>query len=391
MPEDRVTITADASQYFDVLSRAGVAADRLGGAGTRIGESFIRGDRVVRVATANITQGLLTANSAADAAIISMQSLERVFRIPIGLTIFTAAAIATGAAIVSMIEKAAKAREEIRKLTSFSRSGNADFLGTDQINKNLDEITAKIEELNSQQRSRSKSLLSSLLGTGGIGPLAGVIPAQNAADQENINRLREAEVVDVFNLTSKQNDLNRAEQKRLDGADDLADLDKQEIDHKERLGKLADQAVRAGLAGTTAAEQLLSVENDRYDIAVKILKAKQQEANLKSSIKTATTVDDFFSDVGSGKFIKDFQQEQLRRQQSQIGREQIEGFRRDRDAGIPLGPIAQAELANADRLAKQEKTGLQGLINADFTNLLDLSKYDFSGLIPLSNLTIAIQ
>ncbi len=390
MPEDTLIVRTDPSNSFDVLQRLGQSADRLGASGERIGGGFLRGDRAVRVATANITQGLFMANNAADATLITMQSLERVFRIPIGLTIFTAAAIAAGAAIVNMIEKASKAREEIRKLTSFSKSGSADFLGTDQIGKNLDDVSKKIEELQSGIVTRSHSLVGGILNQ--LGPNAQkIVPAQNAADEEKISQLRQGAAEDVLKLTSKQNDLNRAEQKRLDGAEDLADLDKQEIEHKEKLGKLADLAVAAGLAGTIAAEQLLSVENDRYNIAVQILKAKQQEANLKSSIKTAEGVTGFFADVGSGRFISNFAAQQKKEADAERGRQQIEEFRKARDAGIPLGPVAAAELRDADRLAKQEKTGLPALLNADFTNLLDLSRYDFSGLIPLSGLTISIQ
>ncbi len=325
MPEDRVTITADAGQYFDVLQRAGVASDRLAGSGERIGAGFIRGDRAVRVATQNITQGLFMANNAADATLITMQSLERVFKIPLGFTIFAAGAIAAGAAIVAMIEKASKAREELFKITQFSvRSGNPDFLGTDKITQNLDQIKSKIEEITGEQVTRSHSLLSTLFGTGGIGPLAGIIPAQNAADQGKLDQLRKAAVSDVFDLTSKQNDLNRIEQERLDGAEELADLDKLETDHKERLGKLAESAVAAGLSQTDAAKQLLSVENDRYNIAVKTLQAKQSEANLKASIKTAGAITDFFSDVGSGRFVQNFKTEQQREADAERGKQQIE-------------------------------------------------------------------
>ncbi len=392
MPEDTQTVRFDPTNSFDVLQRLGQGTDRLGASGARVGESFLRGDRAVRVATQNITQGLFMANNAADATLITMQSLERVFRIPIGLTIFAAGAIAAGAAIVAMIEKASKAREELFKITQFSvRAGNPDFLGTDQISSNLDEIRKKIEEISGQEITRSHSLLSTLLGTGGVGPLSGIIPAQNAADQEKLAQLQKAAGRDVLDLTEKQNDLNRIESERLDGAEELADLDKLEIEHKERLGKLAQGAVAAGLAQTEAARQLLEAENDRFRISDATLRKKQEEIKLKESIKTANAVTDFFADVGSGRFVKNFKTEQQREADAERGKQQIEEFRKARDAGIPLGPIAAAELRDADRLAKQEKTGLPALLNADFTNLLDLSRYDFSGLTPLNGLTITIQ
>lgn len=390
MPEDRVTITADGTQYFDVLRRAGTAAESLSGSGTRIGESFLRGDRAIRVATANITQGLLTANSAADATLITMQSLERVFRVPIGLTVFAAAGIALAGVITSAIEKVQKLNEEIRKLVSFSKV-SPDFLGTDQINKNLDDIVSKIDELQAKQVTRSHSLLSTFLGTGGFSPTAGIVPALNAQDQEKLNQLIEAAKIDVLDLTEKQNDLNRVEIERLNNQEDIADLDKQELDHKERLGKLASLAAAADLAGTEAARQLLLTENDRYNVAVKILQKKQEEERLAKSIKTASTVENLFKDIGSGKFLADFKQNQIAEQLAQRGREIVAEAQDAVNRGIPIDPVLQAELRAANRAAQGTGTGLQGLLNADFTNLLELSKYDFSGLLPLNGLSVVIQ
>jgi hypothetical protein len=388
MPEDRVVITADAGQYFDVLSRAGVASDRLAGSGVRVGESFLRGDRAVRVATANITQGLFMANNAADATLITLQSLERVFRIPIGATIFAAGAIAAVEAISKIIEKEQKLREEIHALKLEATTGNAAFLGTDQISKNLTDSSAKIKEI-TDDLIGLRSGKGKFLGIDFMGSETRAFFEKQ--DEEKLAELRQGAVEDVLKLTSKQNDLNRVEMERLSGAEDQADLDKLAIDHNERLGKLLELTKNAQLQGTTAEEQLLSVENDRYNTAVAILKTKQEEVKLKESIKTANAITDFFADVGSGKFVKNFKTEQQREADAELGKQQIEEFRKARDAGIPLGPIAAAELRDADRLAKQEKTGLPALLNADFTNLLDLSRYDFSGLLPLSGLSISIQ
>ncbi len=388
MPEDTLTVRIDPSNSFDVLQRLGGASDRLGQSGERIGAGFLRGDRVVRTATANITQGLFMANNAADATLLTLQALERVFRIPIGATILAAGAIAAVEAISKIIDKEKELREDIHRLRSESMAGNAAFLGTDQINKNLSDSSAKIKEI-------TADLIALRAGKGkflGVDFMGSETRAFfEKQDEEKLNELRGAAVEDVLKLTSKQNDLNRVEMERLSGAEDLADLDKLSIEHNERLGKLAELINNAQLQETEAAEQLLSVENDRYNVAVAILKKKQEEANLAKSIKTAGAITDFFADVGSGRFIKNFDAEQKREADAERGRQQIEEFRRARDAGIPLGPVAAAELRDADRLAKQEKTGLPALLNADFTNLLDLSRYDFSGLTPLNGLTISIQ
>ncbi len=388
MPTETVTLVLDKSQYERALADVVSGQGRLSRSGTAIGESFIRGDRAVRVASANIVQGLATATSAADATLFTMQSLERVFRIPIGATILAAGGIALIEVISKALDKSRELRQEIQQITRLGLTGTADFLNTDQINANLSKATEKINAI-VKDTQELKAGKGKFLGVDLIGSETRAFFISE--NEKKLAELRGQSVDDVFKLTSKQNDLNRVELERLSGAEDLADLDKLEIEHKERLGKLAEMISAADLNGTEAAEQLLSVENDRYNVAVAILKTKQQEAQLAKSIKTAGAITDFFSDIGSGKFIQNFQAEQKREADAQRGREQIEGFRRDRQAGIPLGPVAQAELRQADRLAKQEKTGLPALLNADFTNLLDLSRYDFSGLLPLSGLTLQIQ
>ncbi len=395
MPEDTLRVTIDPSNSFDVLNRLGAGTDRLGLAGERIGAGFLRGDRVVRTATGNITQGLLMANNAADATIIAMQSLERVFKIPIGLTVFAAAAIAAGAGIVRMIEAAAKLNAEIEKLSSFSRSGSADFLGTDKIQQNLDSIKTKIEELSGSVITRSHSLASFLdqaLGVFSGRPGGSIIPAQNAADQAKINQLQEAAARDVLELTSKQNDLNATQ---LNFSKDQAELDKERITHNERLGKLAQDVVAAGLAGTTAAKQLLSVENDRYNIALAILRTKQSETRaareLKQQQDTAKQATDFFQDLGSGKFAKDFAEQQQKDIQQQQGRDLAKEIEEGQAKGFFQSPLSQAALKEARRISDRAGTSVQELANTDFSNLLELSKYDFSGLQPLSGLTLQIQ
>ncbi len=392
MPEDTLRVTIDPSNSFDVLQRLGQSTDRLGLSGERIGAGFLRGDRVVRTATANITQGLLSANNAADATIIAMQSLERVFKIPIGLTIFAAAAIAAGAAIVSMIEKAAKLNAEIEKLSSFSKSGSADFLGTDKIQGNLDSIKTKIEELSGGIITRTHSLIAGLTGAGGVGPLAGIIPAQNAKDAERIKTLQEAAARDVLELTEKQNDLNKV---ALESNKEQAELDKERITHNERLGKLAQDVVAAGLAGTNAAKQLLSTENDRYNIALAILRTKQSEVResrlLKQQQDTAKQATDFFTDLGSGKFAKDFANQQLEEQQRERAKQLVVEIEEGQKQGFFQNPLSQAILKEARRISDRAGTSIAQLAKTDFTNLLELSKYDFSGLQPLSGLTLQIQ
>ncbi len=388
MPTETVTLVLDKSQYERAISEVVAGQGRLSRSGASIGDGFLRGERVFRTATRNVVQGLATANSAADATLLTLVSLERVFRIPIAATVLAAGGFALLEVISKTLDKARLLRQEIDRLTSLSKVGSADFLGTDQINKNLADTTAKINEItkDSQELRAGKGKFLGL-------DLMGSETRANflLENEKKLTELRAQGFDDVSKLTSKQNDLNEIEQKRLDGAEDQADLDKLEIDHKERLGKLADDAAAAGLAGTEAAQQLLSVENDRFNIARQILKTKQDEANLAKSIKTAATTRDFFADVGSGRFAKNFAADQRKDFEAQAGKDFVEKIRAGQEKGFFKDPLSQAILKDAEKLAKQEKTGLPALLNADFTNLLDLSRYDFSGLLPLSGLTLQIQ
>lgn len=395
MPEDRVTITADASQYFDVLARAGVASDRLGASGARVGEGFVRGERAARVATANIVAGLATVNNAADATLIAFQSLERVFKIPIGFTVLAAGAIAAGVAISRAIDETVKLNEEVRKLASFSRIGG-DFLNTGQITENLDAIGTKVQSLISDIRSRNSNPLLNLAQN-----IAGFLPGQsgtalaigaarnflNREDEERIAELRAGAARDVLFLTEKQNDLNAAELDEIDGLKDSADLRKAEADSKQRSYNLSKLIVAAGLEGTEAARQLLSTEQDRLKIETAILEKKKQQAQTQALNKTS----DFFADVGSGRFAKAFAESQQHDLEAIQGQQLVDEIKRGQAEGFFQNPLSQAILRQAERIAQNAKTGLNALVNADFSNLLILSKYDFSGLAPLNNLTIQIQ
>lgn len=388
MADQTVTLVLDAEQYYASIAKVTKSNDALSRSGQAFGEGFLRGDRAVRVATSNIVQGLAMANNAADATLMTMMSLERVFRIPIGATIFAAAGIAGVEAIGKIVEKAQELRNQIDQIKREANFG-ATFLGTDQITKSLTDTTKTIGEVQKDMDALTVGNKGKFLGIDFMGSetRAGFIKA----DEEKLKELRGAAAQDVENLIEKQNDLNRVEQERVDGQEHLADLDKAEIDNQERLGKLAETAAAAGLKGTEQAKQLLEVESDRYNVAVRTLNVKQQLAQEKS----LTTAGDFFSDLGSDRFVGNFFGSQKHDIEAGRGQARLqmaeEELARSRAKGEPDDPILAAMVATGQRLGVSAQTGLSALIHADFSNLLMLSKYDFRGLEPLNKLTIQIQ
>ncbi len=336
MPEDRTTITADASQYFDVLGRAGAAGDRFSRTGDRIGEGFVRGERVVRTATANITAGLLLSNNAAATTLIALQGLERVFRIGILPTVAIAAGVAVLDVLHKQIERNKAAYEDLRKEIEIPLEPD-----TDAFTQRIDTLRDKMKKLKDENESFLSNFLKFLgRGTqGGLGrdtafggPAFRPTPSPKKSDAEKA--LDDAAV--------KVSDLAAARAKKIaDG--------------------ILDQA------------------------------AKLHEALAEAVQKFRGATGNLFRDIGSGQFLKDAQQRNLENQQTSVGQEMAREFEDAIARGIPIGPNAQAIVKAARGAAERGGVGVQDILNADFSNLDVLSKYDFSGLAPLSGITIQLQ
>ncbi len=339
MAEDRVTITADASQYFDVLSRAGVASDRFARSGDRIGAGFIRGERVVRTATANIAGALTMSGDAATTVLVAMQGLERVFQIGLGPTIAVAAGVKAFEVLHEQVKRTNDAYKDLKD--ELSKPLNVDPI-TAQTDTKIEDLTGKIKKLSDESESfgtrfarifsglgggLAKAFLPSFLQRGAAEALGGIAPVGPLA---------------VKTLTDAAG---------------------------KRLGAFADQRGKAILDAADKLHQALAEAAERF---------KSSTGNL-------------FRDIGSGQFIKDLQQRNLENQQTQSGQEMVRQFEQDAENGIPLGPNAAAMVKAARAAAAKGGVGIQDILNADFSNLDMLSKYDFSGLAPLSGLTIMIQ
>ncbi len=184
--------------------------------------------------------------------------------------------------------------------------------------------------------------------------------------------MRQGAAQDVLNLTSKQNDLNRVEQERLSDAEDRADLDKEAITHSEKLGKLADLITKAGLAGTVAAEQLLSVENDRYNIAVKTLEKKQAQVKAdEEAKKTQILFTRALESSDDPESLLDT------RQNEAAGALQARFFTR-------LSPSLKSKLFGGPPTEALTR-------GTDFSSLASLSGADFSGIKSLDGLTLTVK
>ncbi len=414
---DTVTLVLDAEQYHRELAKITAGNQRLGASGRAIGESYLRGDRAVRVATGNIVQGLTTATNASDALFISAASLERVFRFPIGLTIFAAAGLAAVEVINKIIEKEQKLKDEIHRVKLESTLGG-DFLSSDQIKQNLTDSSAKIKEI-SDDLVELKAGKGKFLGIDFMGSETRAF--FEAEDERKLSELRGAAGDDVLKLTSKQNELNRASQETVDKADDLAEADKLRIDHNERLGALSVLIKNAQLQETEAAKQLLSVENDRYNIAVKLNRGKLKDKLTKDATGIqASDVPGEIADfnrsitrkVNLAPILRNqaAQAEDLARAQAsqgdlveagrlhQIAQERLDKANEVEKGRAFLEADARVRFGVVGDAGSQVKPGfqnlatkLQELSGLTFKGLKDVDNLTFEGLKVLNGLTLSIQ
>ncbi len=339
MPEDRVTITADGSQYFDVLRRAGVAADRFAGSGDRIGAGFVRGERVIRTASANIAGALTMSGDAVTTVLVAMQGLERVFAIGIGPTIAVAAGVKAFEVLHEQVKRTNDAYKDLKD--ELAKPLNVDPV-TAQADTKIDELTGKIKTLSKESDSFGTRFARIFSGLGG-GLAATFLPSflQRGAAEAlgGIAPVGPAAVRTVIDASGK---------------------------------RLEAFAAQKGQAILQAAEKL-------------------HQALEEAAGRFRTSTGNLFRDIGSGQFLKDSQQRNLENLQTQRGQAVVSELEDAASKGIPLGPNAQEILKAARRAAAKGGVTIQDIIHADFSNLDALSKYDFSGLAPLSGLTLIVK
>lgn len=383
MAEDRTTITADASQYFDVLSRAGAAANRFSRTGADIGSGFIRGERVVRTATASMAQGLLTVQSAGDAAILAAQQLERVFRIGLVPTIAVAGGVAAIAFLEAEIKKTLTAYNDLRD--ELHRPLTAEIaLSPEDIASRIEAVTKATDKLIERQNTLASKIIRGIIssvpgGAGGRDDIQEAIVA-GVKRESDLRGAQADQELRISNLKRIENDEGK----------EAAEIAKANLQFEKDRAKLVEEFSTRGGNTFDFAKRFLAVQNNlgnAINAAFESARARFEKAyqSLQQTTKS------FFTDVGSGKFVKDLDQKRLEQQQEQAGRNVVNELEDARARGISLGPNAQAILDEADRISRASGFSITDLANTDFSNMLELSKYDFSGLSALDGLTISIK
>lgn len=407
MPEDRTILTADASQYFDVMARAGTAANRLAGSGERVGAGFLKGERVIETATRNITTGLLTAGDAGTALAITLEGVARSLKLPLVVGIGAAAGVTAFTIYQREVEKTNTAvknlREEMRHPLSITMDSSPSDIVTriEAVDKALKDLKERQDSIFNPQRrvdDLPSHLRDVLFET--EDPLQKEVEAgeQRRRDYAIQRANAELRIAESKQRGLSQDKLSQDTEKatlefekdRAKLLDELATkgIDKEVFDTRFRALQITrDTAIAQAKITDQLAKQLA------LDKAIADAESKRQ-SRLGQQVRSGQEATSFFEDVGSGRFFENLRAEEQRRRMEQHGRNLISEWERDLQEGrIRLGRDIHAALREADRLAARQRPdmSIQELAATDFTNLLELSKYDFSGLQPLSGLTIEIQ
>jgi len=332
---DTVTLVLDAEQYNRALAGVTTGTTRLSRAGDDIGRGFIRGERVVRTASANITASLLASGDAATTALVAMQGLERVFRIGILPTVAVAGAVAVFEVFHKQIERTKAAYDDLKKEINIPLEPD-----TDAFTQRIDTLREKMKKLKEENETFISKFMQ-FMGRGTQGGLGRDTAFGGEAFRPGFKPKSDSEKA-LDDATVKINALAAARAKKI--ADGI-------LDQAAKLHEALAEAVR------------------RFRLAT---------GNL-------------FKDIGSGQFLKDQQQRNLENLQTGGGQDMVREFEDAIARGIPIGPNAQAMVKAARAAAAKGGQTIEDVLNMDFSNLDMLSKYDFSGLAPLNGLTIIIQ
>jgi hypothetical protein len=198
-------------------------------------------------------------------------------------------AVVGGVALGEALLKSEKYVEEMRDtIHGLTRDlGAHDFLGADELNKHLDQTTSKLNELRDRNVKETKSNLGTIeqlfrrlwtqLGGGGS------FTEQQNEELQNTARLRKTQLEDIDKLGAKERDLNKLQHERVVAGEYKAKLDQIEIQHKERLGKIAEETATAGIQYPPGQHPLERAENVRYENAKRIAGYEEDTRKIKLS------------------------------------------------------------------------------------------------------------
>lgn len=390
MPEDRVTITADASQYFDVLARAGTAANRLAGSGERVGAGFLKGERAVETATRAITAGLLTAGDAATSATILIDGLARALKLPLITGAIGAAAVTGIIVLRQQIERTRKASEELTKELGKSFGlqvqGSVDSLGQD-----IDTLTDKMSKLRAETVSTTSKIIAFFQrgSPGGLGSdtrFGGPSTPRKTPATKEQQQLIEGEKR-LKDLVSARADL---ELKVAIAKRDQNKLSLLQLDYESQRSKLFQGAFKAGLNMVDLMKRLISLQINLKSEILKEVEARHSavRAAREQFLGSSRSL---LKDIGSGQFLQDLAETRIENAQIQRAIDMARELQEFEASGGTLGPNERAIVDAVTKALGKGGLGLADLQALDFSNLDVLSKYNFSGLEPLNGLTIKIQ
>ncbi len=396
MPEDTLRVVVDPSNSFDVLSRLGGATDRLGISGARVGEGFIRGERVIRTASANIAGSLLTAGSAADVALVAMQGLERVFRIGILPTIGVAAGVAILDVFRKQIERTEKASkdlgEELKKALSTQVKLSAGDLGSD-----LEAITTKMEGLKKETESTTTSILKFFGAGQGFGGTAaglkgGAIPTTPAAFGADKESQLEAAGERRRKLLTAQADLElriaQTKEDALSQDKEAQDISKANLEFSQKEAKLLEDARAKGISSSDFTTRIKALEITR-DAAI-------AQARITTELEKQNQLEKDLADQEAAR-LKIIDEENAKKK---VLFSRFKQASEDPDAFLDKRQNEAADFVQAKSFSRlspglaQKLFGappLEKLGGSDFSGLASLSGLEFTGLRSLDNLSITIK
>jgi hypothetical protein len=310
---DTVTLILDAEQYNRALAQVTAGTGRLRAAGGQIGEGFIRGERVVRTASANIAASLLASGDAATTVLVAMQGLERVFKIGILPTVAVAGLIAIFEVFHKQIERTKEASDELGKELGKSLGLEVQD-SVEAIGTNIDALTEKIRKLKKETSSPTNKFLNALLGKDDT-EAAALRRAEHGRPEQLPETKEQKQLIEgesrLRELTSARADkeVKIAEAKR-----DQNKILTLELGYESQRAKLFDGAYKSGLNMVDLMKRLVALQ-----IGLKDEVSKEVEARRASAAAAAAELEakkqTFLLDVGSGKFLKDAVQKRAEDQQ----------------------------------------------------------------------------
>lgn len=230
--------------------------DQKGKSTARGGFLDLESNRRVRRQLGGLAQDLLSVQDPASAANLAILRLSETLKVGLGVGIAASVGVALVQKLGQAADSAAKFRSEIDSIRRTSNVGGSDFLGVDEVNKQLDAAASKLNEIRDRQtRERvgtfgglekfGRQSLASVLGYGSFSEQ----DQQEARDKTTAQKSA-SDAVDK--LSQKTRALNAVDFIKVKQGEFAARYLKEEIQHRERLGELARSAAAAGVTNTGA-------------------------------------------------------------------------------------------------------------------------------------------